>query len=155
MLLPHYVNAITEAQMEEAAKLIEAQLSISMTDASSIQVKFEKWLPGRRTTLVPYFYERYRKYLGNRGFGSAVLGVLDKDTDKIVGLMQNPNKSGCWARLGLVVGHVQSGKTANYTGVLCKAAAYGYKFIVILAGIQEDLRVQTQDSIEEGFHGLS
>lgn len=155
MLLPHYVNAITEVQIEEAAKLIEAQLSISMKDASTIQVDFEEWLIGRRITLVPYFYERYRKYLGNRGFGSAVLGVLDKDTDKIVGLMQNPNKTGCWTRRGLVVGHVQSGKTANYTGVICKAADYGYKFIVILAGIQEDLRIQTQERIEEGFTGIS
>jgi hypothetical protein len=83
------------------------------------------------------------------------LGVLDKDTDKIVGLMQDPEKPGRWARRGLVVGHVQSGKTANYTGVICKAADYGYKFIVILTGIQEDLRVQTQERIEEGFTGRS
>lgn len=154
-LFPQISRTISENQIEEAARQIEACLSISMTDASTIQVEFEEWLPGRRTTLVPYFYERYRKYLGNRGFGSAVLGVLDKDTDKIVGLMQDPRKSGCWARRGLVVGHVQSGKTANYTGVICKAADYGYKFIVILAGIQEDLRVQTQERIEEGFTGIS
>lgn len=152
---PDIAATLKEAQIEEAARHIEARLSISMSDASTIQVEFEEWLPGRRASLTPYYYGRYRKHLANRGFGSAVLGVLDKDTDKIVGLMQDPEKPGRWARRGLVVGHVQSGKTANYTGVICKAADYGYKFIVILTGIQEDLRVQTQERIEEGFTGRS
>jgi len=154
-LYPALSASINEGQVEEAARQIEARLSISMSDASTIQVEFEEWLPGRRASLTHYYYDRYRKHLGNRGFGSAVLGVLDKDTDKIVGLMQDPEKPGRWARRGLVVGHVQSGKTANYTGVICKAADYGYKFIVILTGIQEDLRVQTQERIEEGFTGRS
>ncbi len=154
-LYPDLSATINEGQVEEAARQIEARLSISMSDASTIQVEFEEWLPGRRASLTPFYYDRYRKHLGNRGFGSAVLGVLDKDTDKIVGLMQDPEKPGRWARRGLVVGHVQSGKTANYTGVICKAADYGYKFIVILTGIQEDLRVQTQERIEEGFTGRS
>lgn len=154
-LYPDLSATINEGQIEDAARQIEARLSISMSDASTIQVEFEEWLPGRRASLTPYYYDRYRKHLANRGFGSAVLGVLDKDTDKIVGLMQDPEKPGRWARRGLVVGHVQSGKTANYTGVICKAADYGYKFIVILTGIQEDLRVQTQERIEEGFTGRS
>ena len=154
-LYPDVSATVSEDQIEEAARQIEARLSISMSDASTIQVEFEQWLPSRRESLTPYYYSRYRKHLANRGFGSAVLGVLDKDTDKIVGLMHDPEKSGRWARRGLVVGHVQSGKTANYTGVICKAADYGYKFIVILTGIQEDLRVQTQERIEEGFTGIS
>lgn len=154
-LYPQLAASVTDAQLEETAKLIETKLSISMKDASTIQVDFEPWLPGRRGEVSPYYYDRYRKYLGSRGFGSAVLGVLDKDTDKIVGLMQDPTKDGRWARRGLVVGHVQSGKTANYSGVICKAADYGYKFIVILTGIQEDLRTQTQERIEEGFVGIS
>jgi hypothetical protein len=154
-LYPQLAASVTEAQLEETAKLIETKLSISMKDATTIDVGFDPWLPSRRGEVTPYYYDRYRKYLGSRGFGSAVLGVLDKDTDKIVGLMQDPNKDGRWARRGLVVGHVQSGKTANYSGVICKAADYGYKFIVILTGIQEDLRIQTQERIEEGFVGIS
>lgn len=155
-LFPDLRASITDKQLEDAAKLIEAKLSISMNDASAIHTEeFEAWLPGRRGEVNPYYYDRYRKYLGSRGFGSSVLGVLDKDTDKIVGLMQDPVKAGRWARRGLVVGHVQSGKTANYSGVICKAADYGYKFIVILTGIQEDLRIQTQERIEEGFIGVS
>lgn len=55
---------------------------------------------------------------------------------------------------GLVVGQVQSGKTANYTGLICKAADAGFNFIVVLAGILNNLRSQTQSRIDEGFLGF-
>jgi hypothetical protein len=154
-LYPELHRTISDDQLESVARQIETQLAISMSDASSIQVEFEEWLPEKRASVTPYYYDRYRRHLSNTGFGAAVLGVLDKDTDKVVGLMQDPDIEGKWTRRGLVVGHVQSGKTANYTGVICKAADYGYRFIVILTGIQEDLRVQTQQRIEEGFTGIS
>ena len=54
---------------------------------------------------------------------------------------------------GMVVGHVQSGKTSNYTGLICKAADAGYKLIVIIAGVHNNLRSQTQRRIDEGFVG--
>lgn len=155
MLFPQVQASITQEQIEDAAKRIETRLSIRMNDAAAIQADFEEWLPRRRGEMDPYFYNRYRKYLSNRGFSPSVLGVLDKDTDRVVGLLEDPEKAGGWSRRGLVVGHVQSGKTANYTGVICKAADYGYRFIVVLTGIQEDLRVQTQERIEEGFIGIS
>ncbi|MGY2255726.1 PD-(D/E)XK motif protein [Pseudomonas reactans] len=56
-------------------------------------------------------------------------------------------------RRGLVVGHVQSGKTGNYTGLICKAADAGYKIIIVLAGLHNNLRSQTQIRLEEGFLG--
>jgi hypothetical protein len=52
-----------------------------------------------------------------------------------------------------VVGHVQSGKTGNYTGLICKAADAGYKIIIVLAGLHNNLRSQTQIRLEEGFLG--
>ena len=53
----------------------------------------------------------------------------------------------------MLVGHVQSGKTANYTGLICKAADAGYRLIIIIAGIHNNLRNQTQARIDEGFVG--
>lgn len=149
-------GSIDNNQLEQAAKRIEAKLVIGMDDASMIQLPFEEWLPQERGKVQPFYYPRYRKWLEQvRGFAPAVLGVLDKDSDKIVGLLENPARAGAWSRRGLVVGHVQSGKTANYTGAICKAADYGYRFIVLLTGIQENLRVQTQERIEDGFTGLN
>lgn len=68
-------------------------------------------------------------------------------------LLKNPNDSGEWDRRGLVIGHVQSGKTANYIGLITKAADAGYKFIIVIAGIHNNLRKQTQQRIDEGFVG--
>ena len=53
----------------------------------------------------------------------------------------------------MVVGHVQSGKTANYAGLICKATDAGYKLIVVIAGVHNNLRSQTQRRIDEGFVG--
>ena len=53
----------------------------------------------------------------------------------------------------LVVGHVQSGKTGNYSGLVCKAADAGYKIIIVLAGLHNNLRSQTQIRLEESFLG--
>ena len=53
----------------------------------------------------------------------------------------------------MVVGQVQSGKTSNYTGLINKAADAGYKLIIVLAGMHDSLRSQTQIRIDEGFIG--
>lgn len=74
---------------------------------------------------------------------------------KILGHLQAPESQGKWDRRGLVIGHVQSGKTANYMGVIAKAADAGYKFIIVIAGIHNNLRKQTQERIDEGFVGRS
>ena len=52
------------------------------------------------------------------------------------------------------MGHVQSGKTTNYIGLICKAADAGYKVIIVIAGIHNSLRNQTQRRIDEGFIGF-
>ncbi|WP_186172818.1 Z1 domain-containing protein [Burkholderia gladioli] len=156
MLSPGLKAQTSAEQLELCAQRIETKLFVRVNDASSIKLdgEFKPWLPQRRAEADSHFYyPRYRRWLSQKGFVSTVLGVLDKDTDKIVGLLGDPLLATPWSRRGLVVGHVQSGKTANYSGVISKAADYGYKFIVVLAGTQEDLRAQTQERIEEGFIG--
>ena len=83
-----------------------------------------------------------------------VLASFDSVTDRTLGLLENPKKGGNWDRRGMVVGHVQSGKTANYTGLICKAADVGYEVIIVIAGIHNKLRSQTQIRLDEGFIGF-
>ncbi|TRN46183.1 hypothetical protein DT385_28950 [Pseudomonas syringae] len=52
------------------------------------------------------------------------------------------------------MGDVQSGKTSNYTGLICKAADAGYKLVILLTGTLESLRRQTQERLDSGFVGL-
>ncbi|MBW0272947.1 endonuclease [Nocardia sp. MH4] len=68
---------------------------------------------------------------------------LDDSSTRIVSLLQHPRKNAFSTR-GLVVGYVQSGKTTNFTAVMAKAADRGYKLFIVLAGIHNGLRRQTQ-----------
>lgn len=48
---------------------------------------------------------------------------------------------------GLVVGNVQSGKTGSMAGVIAMAADAGYNFFIVLSGIIENLRQQTEERL--------
>lgn len=114
----------------------------------------QAWLSGRRATVEWRFWERYFQFMERR-LPKPVAMELDESTDLVLGLLEDPLRAGQWRRQGLVVGHVQSGKTGNYTGLICKAADAGYKVIVVLAGIHNSLRSQTQMRLDEGFLGYA
>jgi hypothetical protein len=99
------------------------------------------------------YWQRYREFQEARMAWEAVEG-LDKSSDRILGMLEDPQRKGPWDRRGLVVGHVQSGKTGNYTGLICKAADAGYKIVIVLAGMHNNLRTQTQMRLDEGFLGF-
>ena len=109
------------------------------------------WLLSGRKTDWRY-WQRYREWLEMKMSVTSV-DALDRSTDEILGLLEDPLREGGWDRRGMVVGHVQSGKTGNYTGLICKAADAGYKIIIVLAGLHNNLRSQTQMRLDEGFLG--
>jgi hypothetical protein len=111
------------------------------------------WLPVRRSAITWRYWDRYKILLDERIPSSAVEGV-DKVTDDILERLEDPERPGTWDRRGLVMGHVQSGKTANYCGLICKVADAGYKVIIVLSGIHNSLRSQTQIRLDEGFLGF-
>jgi hypothetical protein len=111
----------------------------------------EDWLNSSRKQDWRY-WQRYREWLERKLSWKAV-EALDRSTDSVLGLLEDPLREGNWDRRGLVVGHVQSGKTGNYTGLICKAADAGYKIIIVLAGLHNNLRSQTQMRLDEGFLG--
>lgn len=96
----------------------------------------------------------YKQFLTHKkGFAPQVLDSLDKSSSEVVDLLGDPKQSGAWKRRGLVIGDVQSGKTATYIGIVNKAADAGYKLVVLLTGGTESLRQQTQYRVDEGFLG--
>ena len=101
------------------------------------------------------FWGRYREYLRyEKDFAPDTVDKIDKLTDKILDSLFDPTKNIQLSKKGLVVGQVQSGKTSNYTGLICKAADSGFKLIIVLAGIHNNLRSQTQLRLDEGFLGF-
>jgi hypothetical protein len=148
---------LTEA-VDEAAlrRRLEANISVFVGDQRVLgdNADHEEWLNARRGEIEWQFWGAYRRYLVKRGLALDVVGRLDSITDDVLGRLERPKRPGAWDRRGMVVGQVQSGKTSNYTGLICKAADAGYKLIVVLAGMHNSLRAQTQRRLDEGFLGL-
>ncbi len=139
---------------EALARRFEARHGVTMMlGATLTDEDYAPWLASAKSQIEPYYWERYKEHLENRSFSSRVIATLDQVTDRILGLLENPRNAGSWDRRGMVVGHVQSGKTANYTGLMCKAADAGYRLIIVIAGVHNSLRNQTQARVDEGFVG--
>src|SRR5690606_5698249 len=81
------------------------------------------------------------------------IAVLDATSTLVVSDLRDPFEVQARSTRGLVVGYVQSGKTANFTGVIAKALDAGYRLIVVLAGMQNTLRDQTQRRIDKELVG--
>jgi len=73
---------------------------------------------------------------------------LGQASDKILSRLPPPGLTEFHTR-GLVLGHVQSGKTANYSAVIAKAADANYRLFIVLSGMHEGLRRQTQNRLED------
>ncbi|GJF03415.1 Z1 domain-containing protein [Pseudonocardia sp. D17] len=87
----------------------------------------------------PALVESMRK----KGFGEKNIESVDESSTKVVALLDHPKQDEFQTK-GLVVGFVQSGKTTNFTAVMAKAADRGYKLFIVLSGIHNTLRRQTQ-----------
>lgn len=102
------------------------------------------------------YFDRYKRYLRRQDFSEAVIEQMESDCSRVLKQCANPELTLNVTerkKKGLVVGDVQSGKTANYLGLINMACDYGYKIIVLLAGMTDSLRQQTQSRVDTGFIG--
>lgn len=147
-------SALSPDEIEEVARTIEEKSGIKAGLGAVVDdPDFAPWLDDAKASIDPFYWTRYRKLLIQQGMPKDVVISLDAVTDTILSRLGNPNLYQQWDRRGMVVGHVQSGKTANYAGLICKAADAGYRLIIVIAGIHNNLRNQTQRRVDEGFIG--
>ncbi|HCG9859700.1 TPA: Z1 domain-containing protein [Vibrio parahaemolyticus] len=145
---------LSGSEIENIAREIESKQGIKVGLGAIVDsVKFKPWLDDAKSEIAPFYWKRYEKLLLKTGLPRDVITGTDIVTDKILGRLGNPKEHSSWDRRGMVVGHVQSGKTLNYTSLICKAADAGYRLIIVVAGIHNNLRNQTQIRIDEGFIG--
>ena len=140
---------------------IEYQFKITHAKGSAIFDNYDQnrdWYSNDNVA-NPYYWSRYKKLLlANPSFNIRSINLLDEDTlPNIMNCLGNPADKfeGQRFRRGLIIGDVQSGKTATYAGLICKAADAGYKVVILLAGITESLRQQTQERIDESIIGIT
>ncbi len=140
----------------EARKLIHARFAIRMDKGETLTADDEHvpWLDGRRAEIDPFYWTRYREFLIGNGWPPLVAATLDRATDELLDLLGNPADPKGWKRRGLVMGDVQSGKTATYAALVCKAADAGYRMVILLTGMLENVRRQTQERLDAAFIGF-
>lgn len=147
---------VNDQEYDEILKRLKQTLVIQMDIGTYINDRnngHQSWLPAKRADFDFFFWNRYKKYLEEvKHWNPRVTANLGKVSDEILDLCGDPSEKQFLIK-GLVLGDVQSGKTANYTAICNKAADTGYRIIIILAGMQENLREQTQERLDAEFTG--
>jgi len=138
-------------------KMLDSEFQIYQPDGTALLDDYDhdrNWYSKDKSNIEEYYWKRYKGFLTKKGWNTEILEKLDHDTlDKLMNYLGDPKSTEHFSRKGLVMGDVQSGKTSNYIGLICKAADAGYKVIILLTGTLESLRRQTQIRVEEGFIG--
>lgn len=138
---------------QELFEILRADLSIGRGEITELfDEKVTPWLNNEKANINFELWNRYKLFMGKDN-PSFPINDLDDFTDKILDKCVNPKIDGSWDRRGMVVGHVQSGKTANYVGLINKATDAGYKVIIVIAGTISSLRRQTQERLDVGYIG--
>jgi len=149
-VLPQTKNS----NLDSIRKQLESTIGVVMeagegiTDGENVP-----WVEDIKASTKWTYWDSYVQQLKSDNFPAPVIRTLDEDTDNILTECGNPSSPNSWRIQGLVMGDVQSGKTASYCGLITKAGDSGYRFIVLLTGTIEDLRSQTQERLDEGFVG--
>jgi hypothetical protein len=140
-------GAVEEYEKEVGVKLYEPFVLAKNKNA-------DLWLYKAKPTTSHAFFNRYKQYLKKDGFTMKTIENIETTCEKILAYCANPKcESKHEQKRGLVVGDVQSGKTANYLALINMAYDYGYKIVLLLAGMTDSLRTQTQKRTDKGVIG--
>lgn len=147
-----------EQQKIKVVKAIQTRVNVAVSASAAIYGEDStNWLTNERIEQdlkKKGFWNRYKRYLEEER-STEELKAVDCDTNNILGHLADPQSTASQQKKGLVIGDVQSGKTSNYAGLICKAADCGYKIIIVITGVLDTLRAQTQERLERDFVGAS
>ena len=130
-------DVLTERDLIIKQRLADAH-GVTVFDEES---ETEPWYAGPQPHDV-FWPSLKAKLQADPGWTNAVPS-LDKTSTDVVSLLADPHSETIRTR-GMVLGYVQSGKTANFTATIAKAADAGYRLFIVLSGVHNSLRRQTQ-----------
>ncbi|MFJ7963406.1 Z1 domain-containing protein [Streptomyces sp. NPDC096324] len=114
----------------------------------TISREFQPWYTREQAANRAFYWTSYERLLRRKGWGDAAVSGLDEAAHAVVERLADPTSDTPYGARGLVVGYVQSGKTANFTGVTAKAIDAGYRLVIVLGGTLNLLRGQTQRRLD-------
>ncbi len=132
----------------QLATLLDDVIKIAGEGPTVISNVFVPWYTLERRTQHAFYWPAYVELLSKSGWQAEPLNDLDVATSKVIERLADPAQAEARQSKGLVVGYVQSGKTANFTGVAARAIDAGYRLVIVLTGMVEMLRQQTQRRID-------
>ena len=136
---------ILDEDIQAAQEIVERRHNIEILHTYSIFQRRSAWYIGPQGHDA--HWPALRGYFGAKPeWDASAIEMHDDTSNQIVALLGNPKDEQAHCR-GLVVGHVQSGKTANMTAVIAKALDAGYNTVIVLAGMTNKLRSQTQSRL--------
>ena len=141
-----------EPLVREAMQSLQTRMGAGESIIDRESLHDEGWIE-KRDDIEWTYTTAYETMLVEGGWPSTVVNSISMSGESLLRHLQDPKCEGKWDRRGLVIGNVQSGKTANYIELLARAADAGYKFLIVIAGIHNNLRKQTQERVDEGFVG--
>ena len=146
-------QAIPEELRAQIRERLEREEIIILEPARMIVAeRREDWLRNMDRSIWYYWPTLRQHLLRMSEWPAPVVRSLDEATDRILGQLAHPATEQFDIR-GLVLGYVQSGKTANYTTLIAKAADVGYRLFIVLSGIDNGLRLQTQSRLKRELVG--
>ncbi|WP_371096171.1 Z1 domain-containing protein [Streptomyces sanglieri] len=113
-----------------------------------ISEEFTSWYSRDTAAARSFYWNSYEQLLRRKGWSDAAVAGLDEASHAVVERLSDPTRTEAYGARGLVVGYVQSGKTANFTGVAAKAIDAGYRLVIVLGGTLNLLRGQTQRRLD-------
>lgn len=146
-----------ELDEEVLVRDVESSCNVWVPAATTLEDARQhvEWLANKRADIGWQFWQRHRTYLRDVvQLPPDVIRQMDQTSDELLRRLEDPARPGLWDRRGLVVGQVQSGKTGSYLALICKAIDSGYRLIVVLAGMHNSLRSQTQLRMDQGVIGF-
>lgn len=124
-----------------------------LEEATVIAIKNAPWYTPEVRAARSFYWNAYKRQLKANNWDNDAIIQLDQNTNRIVEKLADPKAPAAYQSKGLVVGYVQSGKTANFTGLIAKAADAGYRLIIVMAGVLDVLRSQTQRRLDKELIG--
>ncbi|MFE1023026.1 Z1 domain-containing protein [Streptomyces sp. NPDC058818] len=133
----------------ELCKALDEAVPVAkVPGATVITREFTPWYTPERAAARSFYWKSYEQKLRDKGWSEAAIASLDQASRSVVERLTDPEQPAARQAKGLVVGYVQSGKTANFTGVTAKAIDAGYRLVIVLGGTLNLLRAQTQRRLD-------
>ncbi|MFH9735916.1 Z1 domain-containing protein [Streptomyces sp. NPDC017260] len=138
------------ALQDDTRELLTSLIPVPRADGTVvISDEFTPWYTPQSQQGRAWYWPAYRRMLSEgKEWPETAVAALDQASDRVVERLANPIDEAAYQTKGLVVGYVQSGKTANFTAVIAKAIDAGYRLIIVLGGTLNHLRAQTQRRLD-------